>query len=328
MGGRRISKQGPPQPLDESRINSLKRQRGKVSDEAARGKKRKISDRKKDSSSAQPSSLKNNGKVKDQTLKKPTALPQRSVPKQKSGRKIELLAGSSEDEVSELDDGLEDGMSLGSSMADEFDLDGSSVYDSDVEQNKQTMFSEDEDESDAEEKLTAANIEGLSKKLDEEKDAEAANAQLELEDAAMQTNIQDKLKVLDDDDSEEDGKSRVKTNLHLAPDLQLLRTRITDTIRVLDDFAKLAEDGRSRADYTTQFLKDVCLYYGYSPFLAEKLFNLFSPREAFDFFEANESPRPVVLRTNTLKTHRRELAQALINRGVTLGISITLIPKF
>jgi ribosomal RNA methyltransferase Nop2 len=52
--------------------------------------------------------------------------------------------------------------------------------------------------------------------------------------------------------------------------------------------------------------------------LAEKLFNLFPPREAFAFFEANETPRPLVLRTNTLRTHRRELAQALINRGVTL----------
>ncbi len=46
--------------------------------------------------------------------------------------------------------------------------------------------------------------------------------------------------------------------------------------------------------------------------------NLFSPMEAFEFFEANEKPRPLVIRTNTLKTRRRELAQALINRGVNL----------
>merc|ERR1711939_977203 len=51
---------------------------------------------------------------------------------------------------------------------------------------------------------------------------------------------------------------------------------------------------------------------------AEKLFNLFPPKEAFAFFEANETHRPVVIRTNTLRTHRRDLAQALINRGVVL----------
>ena len=60
------------------------------------------------------------------------------------------------------------------------------------------------------------------------------------------------------------------------------------------------------------------MYYGYNEFLAEKLFVLFSPSEAFAFFEANETPRPVVLRTNTLRTNRRSLATALINRGVRL----------
>jgi 25S rRNA (cytosine2870-C5)-methyltransferase len=87
---------------------------------------------------------------------------------------------------------------------------------------------------------------------------------------------------------------------------------------VLGDFSKLAEEGYSRAEYTSKLLKDICAYYGYSEYLAEKLFNLFTPREAFAFFEANETARPVVIRTNTLKTHRRDLAQALINRGVTL----------
>ncbi|KAI5283678.1 rRNA (cytosine-C5-)-methyltransferase nop2, partial [Ascosphaera acerosa] len=65
-------------------------------------------------------------------------------------------------------------------------------------------------------------------------------------------------------------------------------------------------------------LDDFCAYYGYTPYLAEKLMNLFTPREAFAFFEANETPRPVVIRTNTLRTNRRTLAQALINRGVVL----------
>jgi len=42
------------------------------------------------------------------------------------------------------------------------------------------------------------------------------------------------------------------------------------------------------------------------------------PDEAIEFFEANEKPRPITIRTNTLKTRRRELAQILINRGANV----------
>ncbi|MCO5612863.1 hypothetical protein L7F22_067134 [Adiantum nelumboides] len=101
-------------------------------------------------------------------------------------------------------------------------------------------------------------------------------------------------------------------------DLQVVQMRIHEVVAVLNNFKKLATDGRSRSEYVDQLLDDVCNYYGYNRFLAERFFNMFTPSEAIELFEANETPRPVTIRTNTLRTRRRDLAQALINRGVNL----------
>jgi 25S rRNA (cytosine2870-C5)-methyltransferase len=321
-----MKKQGPPERLDEAHFTNLKRKAGMSVAESRAESQQYASSKKRRTSGGEG---KKNGTAKE--IKKGKggftnlmALPEAKPLSKKSKPAAIPPLGSEEDDSDdaglmedEFDDlsgsGEEDG-GLGDG-ADFLDSD-SEVYDSDQDHAHQTMFSEDEDDSDAEEQLTAANIAGLSRKLDEELAEQEADAQAELEEAAMQTNIAgDRPHILEDSDNEEGG---VKTNALLAPDLQLLRNRINDTVRVLDEFSKLAEEGRSRAEYTAQLIKDICAYYGYSQYLAEKLFNLFPPKEAFAFFEANETQRPVVIRTNTLRTHRRDLAQALINRGVTL----------
>lgn len=45
---------------------------------------------------------------------------------------------------------------------------------------------------------------------------------------------------------------------------------------------------------------------------------MFTISEVIEFLDANENPRPSTIRTNTLKTRRRDLAQSLVNRGVNL----------
>ena len=129
----------------------------------------------------------------------------------------------------------------------------------------------------------------------------------------------------DDDDDEVGGAEFMLPTLEereaekmRGADLQLVHMRIQEIVTVLSNFKKLAVDGRSRSEYVEQLLADICTYYGYNAFLAEKLFELFTPAEAIEFFEANETPRPVTIRANTLRTRRRDLAQALINRGVNL----------
>lgn len=101
-----------------------------------------------------------------------------------------------------------------------------------------------------------------------------------------------------------------------SADLQSVQMRIQEIVNILNNFQN--QGGRNRSEYTEQLLDDICTYYGYNRFLAEKFFELFTPTEALAFFEANETPRPVTIRANTLRTRRRDLAQALINRGVNL----------
>ncbi|KAK2503782.1 hypothetical protein MC885_016912, partial [Smutsia gigantea] len=104
----------------------------------------------------------------------------------------------------------------------------------------------------------------------------------------------------------------------VAPDLQQVHKRIQDIVEVLRDFGSQREEGRSRSEYLHRLQKDLATYYSYGDFLLGKLIDLFPLSELVEFLEANEVPRPITLRTNTLKTRRRDLAQALINRGVNL----------
>lgn len=334
-----MKKQGPPEPLDESKITMLKKRKAAETETrtaaAESGKKRRRAEVDDEETVLKEAPKKKvnavvNGKGKGSekaSVKEAKGKKNDSKGKTVEKQKPKLMESDDEDEdMSDLDEdemmddefGDLDSVSEGSMDEDNSDSNSDedeeedSVFDSDEDDHpRQAMFSDDEDLSDAEERLTAANIEGLSRKLDAQRQAEEEEAEQELKESAMQTNI-----AGDRPDVFADADASGQTGL--APDLQLLRTRITDTIRILGDLKTLGQPDKSRADYVDLLLKDICTYYGYTPFLAEKLFNLFTPMEAFAFFEANETPRPVVIRTNTLRTNRRSLAQALINRGVVL----------
>jgi len=102
------------------------------------------------------------------------------------------------------------------------------------------------------------------------------------------------------------------------PDVSHVRERVKMVADVLSDFAAKRAPGRLRVEYMEVFTSDLSTTYGYSSDLIELLLALFSPAECLAFIEASETPRPVTVRTNTLKTRRRELAQALISRNVNL----------
>ena len=94
--------------------------------------------------------------------------------------------------------------------------------------------------------------------------------------------------------------------------------RLKDTVKVLQNFKELRDEEKTRQDYLDQLKEDVCSSYDYNADLVDLLFNLFPPPEAIEFIEANENQRPMTIRTNTIKTKRKDLAKVLIQRGVSL----------
>eukprot|EP00897_Mesotaenium_endlicherianum_P007736 jgi/Mesen1/6991/ME000365S06128 len=159
------------------------------------------------------------------------------------------------------------------------------------------------DESDEE-----LEVEKKARQLDAAKAQEEADAQAEL-----QTNIQEdqegfRLPTAEEQEEEAQG----------PPNLPHIQRRLKEVVRVLSNFKKLREEGVSRAEYVKQLTSDLAHYYGYNEFLLDTFMQMFPVAEVIEFLEANETPRPVCLRTNTLKTRRRELAASLINRGVNL----------
>ena len=94
--------------------------------------------------------------------------------------------------------------------------------------------------------------------------------------------------------------------------------RIKETVKVLSNFKDLRDPEKPRKDYVEELRNDICQAFDYNPDLVELLFDLFPPKECVDFIEANENQRPLVIRANTLKTKRKDLAKTLIQRGVNL----------
>ncbi|XP_038011936.1 probable 28S rRNA (cytosine(4447)-C(5))-methyltransferase isoform X2 [Motacilla alba alba] len=160
-------------------------------------------------------------------------------------------------------------------------------------------LSEDESEEEEEEE----EAEEASKQKMGQKEEEGPDLQLNLD-------IDEQFKLPTSEEIEKEAAE--------PPDLHVIHQRIQGNMEVLQDFGVKREEGRSRQEYLALLRRDMATYYSYSDFLLTKLMDIFPLPELVNFLEANEVPRPVTIRTNTLKTRRRDLAQALINRGVNL----------
>ncbi|CUM49069.1 unnamed protein product [Debaryomyces tyrocola] len=294
MGRRAKNKQGVPPSFDDFQAKQQKKDSKRKRSNSTSEPSQSIKKTKDAKSKPEISKAKVSAKAKTIQKDEPELETEEIVHAKKS-----LFDDSDEEGLDELDEEIEN---------DEFDVnseDGEDFEDSDEDDREKPMFSDDEEDMDG---LNAANMEALSRKLDEEEAEEAEEAERELLDGQVD---QPRAKILPTAEEEEEMASGPQ-------DVTMTRTRMIEIVKVLENFKEMAEEGKSRAEYVSRLLKDICEYFGYSEFLADKLFNLFSPAEAMEFFEANEIARPITIRTNTLKTRRRDLAQTLVNRGVNL----------
>lgn len=186
------------------------------------------------------------------------------------------------------------------------------------------LYSEDEDEednqdddedSDGDSSLPPDNLEMASQHILQERLREADEADAEMQDERGRAEKEDagfKLK------SGALGRGGRDEDAIMGATREEFMLRIRGILHVLADFKTRREPDMARSDYVDALRKTVCTCFGYNEELAEMLMDVFPGADIVDFMEASESPRPLTIRTNTLKTRRRQLAEALITRGMNV----------
>ncbi len=121
----------------------------------------------------------------------------------------------------------------------------------------------------------------------------------------------------EEEDNKKEGKEKDDLDERIA-DIGDASLKIQNIVSILSDFKAKREEGKNRSTYMSE-LKTLCKsYYEYNDDICDLIFNLFPPNEAIEFMEASDSQKVLTIRTNSLKTKRRELAKNLISRGVNL----------
>ena len=225
---------------------------------------------------------------------------------------------SSEDEPQPTKSSLLSDTSSDESDGEDHSLQGSTFTDSNKSWLKAKGAAANEDsDDDSDDNDVEMAVERQARLLDQQNIVDAKLAQEEQE-RALQPKAGDRFDLSLAEQESIDIAAHANMKQEELLDAEQLRDRIQDVVRVLSDFRRLRQDNRPRTDYLDQLKRDVHSYYSYNMDLCDIFFRLFSPGEAIEFFEANETPRPVTIRTNTLKCRRRDLMTTLSGRGVQL----------
>lgn len=155
----------------------------------------------------------------------------------------------------------------------------------------------------------------LSDSADEEEETRLFDSDSDEESKTLTTKL---------DDSQDDHVTQLEpsvqegTSNNFVSNMEEGGQQAHEILHVLSNFKSLCEEGKSRSEYLQMLHDDLKSQYGYSDYLLSKFIELIPASQLIEFLDASEAPRPLTIRTNSLKARRRDLAQALINRGVNL----------
>lgn len=250
--------------------------------------------------------------------------PKNSSKRSKQQDTFNTTRGNNKD-LDIVDEGLEE---EAYSETNDIEAKGNLESDEGQKAKKLTLFNADEDselseehESDGEKSdaLSSFDSDAVDDYDDivsnEKVDIQANNAQPSLE------TIDTSNLIIGIENSAENNTEGLLSVGGIINDVTGAQERIQKIVMILKDFKtyqKANSNLPNRSALTLQLLRDLASYYNYSEFMIEKIIHLFPIAEAIEFLEANETPRPVTIRANTLKVRRRDLAQALIARGMNL----------
>ena len=187
-------------------------------------------------------------------------------------------------------------------------------------QSKMQLMSSDEEEEEVDDEFTNAaddddsdddemlEVERQSRLIDAEMKLEQEEAEIELRRTIAQQTSVFHLPTIEEVKDEEN---------RVVPPSEL-RARIEDVLEVLANFKNRREPGRSRSEYIERLSQDMAELFGYLQELVDYFLSMLGPNECLEFLEASEKQRPLVVRVNTLKARRKDLAAALMKRGVRL----------
>ena len=213
-----------------------------------------------------------------------------------------------------FNDNEEQNGELFTSQSDEENFPGEDEFDDDEDvmkdENEEATDNENEDESDSDDSIVTK-----SKSILKHEKILRTQAEKEL-----------RLNIDQDEDVSEDDDNRGETQP--IADVKSLKAKISAKLDLVNNpkmfakyqakMSKLEDNLITKNDVTKKIMEEMQNLYSYNDFLIEALMDLLTTKSILQFLEASEVERPLTIRTNTLKTRRKDLAQALINRGVNL----------